>query len=113
MIDLLITAGTVITVDQDRRVISDGAVAIDDGRIVAGAPSAEIKASLSAHKLIDMPSGVAMPGLVDSHGHAGHSLIRTMADDLSAWMDACDRVYRQGQLQSSGEPRPGSLLLRS
>ena len=35
MIDLLLTGGTVVTVDADRRVLLDGAVAIDGGRIVA------------------------------------------------------------------------------
>lgn len=96
MIDLLISAGTVITVDRNNRVIADAAVAIDAGRIVAVGPQAEVGDGLSAREHIDMPAGVAMPGLVDAHGHAGHSLIRTMADDLAGWMDACDRVYRHG-----------------
>ncbi|EJL39994.1 MULTISPECIES: amidohydrolase family protein [Brevibacillus] len=34
MIDVLLVNGVVITMDKDRRVIADGAVAIDDGRIV-------------------------------------------------------------------------------
>jgi cytosine/adenosine deaminase-related metal-dependent hydrolase len=96
MIDLLVTAGTVITVDGNRRVIADGAVAVDGGRIVAVGPAGEVAESLVAREHIDMPDGVAMPGLVDAHGHAGHSLIRTMADDLDAWMDACNAVYRHG-----------------
>jgi cytosine/adenosine deaminase-related metal-dependent hydrolase len=53
-------------------------------------------AAYPARKHVDMPDGVAMPGLVDAHGHAGHSLIRTMADDLDGWMDACARVYKHG-----------------
>ena len=51
---------------------------------------------LCAFQLQEQWHGVAMPGLVDAHGHAGHSLIRTMADDLGAWMDACQRVYLHG-----------------
>lgn len=96
MIDLLVTAGTVTTVDGANRVISDGAVAIDAGRIVAVGSAAEVTAAYSANEQIDMPRGVAMPGLVDAHGHAGHSLIRTMADDLGVWMEACERVYLHG-----------------
>ena len=34
MIDLLLTGGTVVTVDADRHVLLDGAVAINGGRIV-------------------------------------------------------------------------------
>lgn len=93
MFDLRIAVGTIITVDGERRVISDGAIAIDGGRIVAVGPTDDVS---NAHRHIDMPNAVAMPGLVDAHGHAGHSLIRTMADDLGAWMDACERVYLHG-----------------
>ena len=96
MFDLLISAGTVITVDEHHRVITDGVIAVDAGRIVLVGSRAEVGDGLSARKHIDMPAGVAMPGLVDAHSHAGHSLIRTMADDLAGWMDACDRIYRHG-----------------
>ena len=96
MIDLLVTAGTLITVDEQRRVISNGAVAVDGGRIVAVGPAPEVLADHAAQEQIAMPHGVAMPGLIDAHGHAGHSLIRTMADDLGAWMHACEQVYLHG-----------------
>ncbi len=96
MIDLLVTAGTIITVDGERRVIADGAVAVDAGRIVAVGSAAGVMAAYPARQHVDMPDGVAMPGLVDAHGHAGHSLIRTMADDLDGWMSACARVYKHG-----------------
>ena len=45
MADILITGGVVITMDPERRVIEDGAVAIDGSRIVAVGPSAEVRAS--------------------------------------------------------------------
>ena len=35
MIDLLLIHGTVITMDQNRRILQDGAVAIHQGRILA------------------------------------------------------------------------------
>lgn len=94
MADLLITASTVITMDEARRVIDDGAVVVHDGVIVDVGPTADV--ALEAERHLDFPNGVALPGLVDAHSHAGHGLIRTMADDLGAWMDACDRVYLHG-----------------
>lgn len=40
MIDLLLTGGTVITMDAGRRILADGAVAVDAGRILAAARKA-------------------------------------------------------------------------
>ncbi|UUZ70280.1 amidohydrolase family protein [Polaromonas sp. P2-4] len=35
-----------------------------------------------------------LPGLIDSHAHAGHGMLRTMgAGDPNAWMDACAVIY--------------------
>ena len=51
MIDLLITGGTVITMDPVRRVIEGGAVAIKGSRIVAVGPAAEVPGT--AARVID------------------------------------------------------------
>lgn len=96
MIDTIVTAGTVITVDPDRRVVANGAVAIDNGTILAVGDATSIEAEYDATTTIRRPRGVMMPGLVDAHSHAGHSLIRTMADDLDLWMDACHQVFLHG-----------------
>ena len=42
---LLITHATILTVDADNRVIDDGAVCVEDGRIAAVGPSAEVEAA--------------------------------------------------------------------
>src|SRR5215217_5348329 len=87
MIDLLLTGGTVVTVDADRRVLPDGAVAIDGGRIVAVGPADEIGLHYQARKTIDCTGKAVLPGLVDAHGHGGHSLIKTIgAGTPTFWM---------------------------
>jgi 5-methylthioadenosine/S-adenosylhomocysteine deaminase len=82
-VDLLVTNGTVITMDAQRRVIEDGAVAVRGDSIVAVGASAEIAARYDAAKIVDARGAIIMPGLIDGHAHAAMSLFRGMADDLS------------------------------
>lgn len=94
---LVLRAGTVITVDDDRRVLTDGAIAIESGRIVAVGPADAVVAEYPGASVLHHPRGIVVPGLVDVHGHAGHSLVRTLGgDDLGAWMRACERIYLHG-----------------
>ncbi|MGH8847898.1 MAG: amidohydrolase family protein, partial [Polaromonas sp.] len=62
-IDLLIEHGTVITVDAQRRVIEDGAVAVKADRIVAVGTSAELRARYQASKTINAHRKAVLPGL--------------------------------------------------
>ena len=92
MTDLLIRGGTVITMDEARRVITDGAVAITAGRIEAVGPAAELPQR--AAEIIDARGHAVLPGLIDGHAHAGHGLVKTLAGgDSNAWMAACQQVY--------------------
>ncbi|MGB0036579.1 MAG: hypothetical protein WBP79_14005, partial [Candidatus Acidiferrales bacterium] len=68
--DLLVTGGTVITMDAQRRVIEDGAVAIRGDAIVAVGPRAEIEATYESAKSIDARGALVMPGLINGHAHA-------------------------------------------
>lgn len=94
MTDLLLLHGTVITVDRDRRIIEDGAVAISGDRIVEVGTSAELEPKHVGKKIVDCRGKVVIPGLVDAHGHAGHSLIKTIAaDSPSMWMRIITPTY--------------------
>lgn len=95
MTDLLIRHVTALTVDAERRVIEDAAIAVAGDRIAAIGPDAELAPlSESAAAVIDARGMAAIPGLIDSHSHAGHGLVRAMgAGDLQAWFDACGKLY--------------------
>jgi cytosine/adenosine deaminase-related metal-dependent hydrolase len=95
MTDLLIRGGVVITMDAERRVIADGAVAIRDGRIVAVGPTAEVVAAHpGAAQVIEARGKAILPGLIDGHAHAGHGLVKTMGSgDSEAWSEACRVIY--------------------
>ena len=94
--DILITGGTVITMDAQRRVIDDGAVAIAGDRIVAVGPTAELRDRFRPREIIDARRKIIMPGLVDGHGHAGHALVKTLGTDIRRWSEACEKNYAHG-----------------
>ena len=90
--DLLITGGTVITMDATRRIIEDGAVAITGNTITAVGPAAELPTT--AARVIDARGMAILPGLIDGHAHAGHGLVKTMGGgDSAAWGEACRVIY--------------------
>jgi 5-methylthioadenosine/S-adenosylhomocysteine deaminase len=82
--DLLLHSGTVITLDEQRRVIDNGAVAIMDGDIVAVGHSAELRGyAAGANRTVNCSGKVIMPGLTDGHTHLYQTLGRGMGDGLS------------------------------
>jgi len=94
MADILIVHGAVITMDAERRIIEDGAIAIRGDRIVAVDRFDALADSGPYETVIDATNMVALPGLVDCHAHAGHGLVKTLgADDGEAWYRACEAFY--------------------
>ncbi|MDD5713159.1 MAG: amidohydrolase, partial [Smithellaceae bacterium] len=88
-VDLIISGGTVLTIDRQDRIIPDGAVAIVGELIVATGPAAEIRAEYSAKRTLDAKGGLILPGLVNCHTHAAMTCFRGMADDreLMDWLN--------------------------
>ncbi len=88
-IDLIWSARYVVTEDPQRRVIDNGAVAIQGDRIVDVGSRAEIDAKYFATNRIDQPSAILAPGLINTHTHAAMSLFRGVADDLKLqdWLE--------------------------
>jgi cytosine/adenosine deaminase-related metal-dependent hydrolase len=96
-VDILIIHGTVITMDPERRVIEDGAVAIAADRIEAVGTTRELEGKYEAKRVIDASRKVVMPGLIDGHGHAGHSLVKSLGMGVTgAWSRAVEKLYSQG-----------------
>lgn len=94
MIDLLITNGYIVTVDDDDRIFEDGAVAVHGGRIVAVGPSEEVEAQYSAKRMIDARRKLVMPGLVDTYHHAGHGMIKGIYRSGLGW--PASEIYFHG-----------------
>ena len=80
--DSVISAGHVVTMDAQRRVIPGGAVAVRGSRILAVGTRAEIDKRFEPKSRIDEPAAIIIPGLINTHTHAPMVLLRGIADDL-------------------------------
>ncbi|MGJ3264418.1 MAG: amidohydrolase family protein [Salinarimonas sp.] len=97
MEDSLVTGATIVTMDADRRVIADGAMAVSAGRIVAVGPREEVEAAHPVARIVDGRGKLLLPGLIDVHAHAGHGLIKSMGmSDGDRWEAICGEVYTTG-----------------
>jgi cytosine/adenosine deaminase-related metal-dependent hydrolase len=90
----LVAGGTVLTVDQERRVLDPGAIIVEDNRIIAVGERDNIVGEYDVDRTISLEESIIIPGLVDSHGHAGHALTKGLGiDGGNGWMDAVQQVY--------------------
>lgn len=87
-VDILISGGTIVTMDDGRRVIEDGAVAIKGDKIVAVGKRSEIVRKYRAKQTINAAGKAVVPGLINTHTHVPMALFRGIADDmdLQEWL---------------------------
>lgn len=107
----LLCAQWVIPVEPNNVVLSDHAVAINEGRIVAVLPTAAALARWPDAKRTDLAGKALIPGLVNLHSHAAMSLLRGAGDDLplERWLN--DRIWPiEGKLMSPEFVYDGALL---
>lgn len=90
---LLISDGTVVTMDGGQRALWAGHVLVLDGKIAAVSET-PVDAPDGAER-IEAAGMVVMPGLVDTHAHAGHTLTKGLGSDSEQWMNVTGRIYAQ------------------
>ena len=82
--DLLLEAGTLVTLDPSRPVIECGSVAIAGERIITVGTKDEVSVYRS-DRVISCRGRLVMPGLVECHNHLFQSLGRTLGEGLPGW----------------------------
>jgi 5-methylthioadenosine/S-adenosylhomocysteine deaminase len=84
-VSLIVSGGTVMTMNPERQVLVDGAVAVDGDSIVAVGERRQVEATFTADQVVDAKGAAVIPGLVNAHTHGFQSLYRGLGDDLSAF----------------------------
>ncbi len=87
-VDLIVSGGTVVTMDAKRAIYEDGSVAVKGDSIVAVGPRNEIESRYKAQQTIDGKGKLVLPGFVNGHTHVPMTLFRGLHDDvaLNDWL---------------------------
>jgi 5-methylthioadenosine/S-adenosylhomocysteine deaminase len=89
--DLVVTGGTVVTMDDSRQVIENAVIGVVDGTIRGiepMGPAAKDKYLYTAKQIIDAHGKLILPGLINGHTHIPMVLMRGLKDDvtLDEWL---------------------------
>lgn len=88
MADLLVRGSAVVTMNDDREVVRDGAVVVEDGVIADVGPSDHIDAQYDADRVVGGDDHIVVPGFINAHVHVpdilsrGYRKTRTLYDWL-------------------------------
>ena len=87
---------TIITMDADRRIIIDGAIVIQQNRIIAVDKTDNVLSNPTYHQdaeIVDCTDRIILPGLINTHAHLAQSLLRGLAEEvpLHSWL--CDKIW--------------------
>lgn len=80
-VDILLTNGIILTMNDSKDIISNGVIVIKDNKII-DVGSKDLEKKYSAKKKIDAKKGIVMPGMINTHTHASMSVFRSLADDV-------------------------------
>lgn len=81
-IDLLILPRWIVPIEPAGVVLTEHALAVDGGRILALLPAGEARNRYAPRETLVFDRHALMPGLVNAHTHAAMTLLRGVADDL-------------------------------
>ncbi len=76
MVDLLIRNGVLVTMDSQRRILENHAIAIEQGKVVEIGKTADLQKKHSTAEVLDASGRIVMPGIVCSHSHLYGMLLR-------------------------------------
>ncbi len=104
---MLIKNGLIMTMDPANRIIKNGFLSVENGKISAIGESA--KAPKDDH-VIDASGKLVMPGMVNTHTHLSMTLFRGYVDDLAFWEAWPKKIWPREKLLTPKDVYYGSLL---
>lgn len=77
---IIIKNGTVLTMDENNKVINDGVVIIKNNKIIS-VGNEDLLKKYSAKKTIDAEDGIIMPGMINTHNHIPMIAFRGLGEE--------------------------------
>ena len=83
--ELILHPKLILTMDNSERIIEDGYIGIDDGKIVYVGKEKPGESG----DIVELKNELVIPGLIDSHTHVAMTLLRGLKDDvdLMTWLN--------------------------
>jgi len=81
-IELLLTHSTIVTQNDHRQIIKDGAIAIQGDKIVAIGSTNDLAARYLAKESLDMAGNAIFPGLINTHTHLFQTSAKGLGEDM-------------------------------
>lgn len=108
----ILHSAALLTVDRQDRVIDDGWLVIEDGRIADLGPASTRPGVRGFDEVIDLSGHVLMPGLVNAHTHSAMILFRGHAEGQSLLtMDGWYNAIREPELAMVAEDMAPAVAL--
>jgi 5-methylthioadenosine/S-adenosylhomocysteine deaminase len=87
-IDVLVNGGMIVTMDGDRLILEDGAVAVKGDVISAVGFRTDLEKKYTPDQTIDARGKLVLPGFINGHTHVPMTLFRGLHDDvtLDEWL---------------------------
>ncbi|MFO1541117.1 MAG: amidohydrolase family protein [Chloroflexota bacterium] len=92
-VDVVIRDAWLITMDAERRVFTDGAVAIRGRTIVAAGPARDVLPRFAPARTISARGAAVHPGFIECHNHATLQTVRGAIPDTISWDDVSGEFY--------------------
>ncbi len=106
----LLVCGTVVTMDDHRALIENGAVAVAGNTICEIGARDRLVGNYPEARILEVGRGLVMPGLVNVHTHAAMALLRGLADDLPLMTWLHEHIFPVESRLSAELVYQGSLL---
>ena len=94
MVDLLVKNGVLVTMDRERRILENHAVAVEEGRILEVGRSADLEKKHTRAEVLDASGRIVMPGIICSHSHLYGMLLRGASLSIEAPSDFTQILQR-------------------